>query len=434
MVCPADAPSKSRKGGAKGKEKAAAAAGADGDEEMADADAITGAPKLAPAAAAARWRVGARAASLRHDDCPLSSPLAQDGTVADWDALEAVWDHALRERLCCDASAHPLMCSEPTVSDSKTREKMAELAFEQFNVPAFFLGKSAVLAGFATGRATGLVVDVGHNGASVTPVHDGYALQRCALRTAMGGEALSAAILAHLESKSVVVRPRYAFKKVENAAGEYDVSDVDVSKVHASFARYKQLEIMHDLKESVCVVSESPFDAEEMKSIPTASYELPDGTTLEMGAERFKLPECNFNPSLYSTFEDAPALKELPLWATPPDNGAAGKGPRSLPDMCLDAISLCDADVRRDMFANILLVGGGACARGFRERFEKAMGSHAPPGIKLRVVSPASGAERRHASWMGGSILASLGSFQQMWMSKAEYDEHGANLIDRKCP
>ena len=140
----------------------------------------------------------------------------------------------------------------------------------------------------------------------------------------MGGEALSAAILAHLESKSVVVRPRYAFKKVENAAGEYDVSDVDVSKVHASFARYKQLEIMHDLKESVCVVSESPFDAEEMKSIPTASYELPDGTTLEMGAERFKLPECNFNPSLYSTFEDAPPLKELPLWATPPDNGAAG--------------------------------------------------------------------------------------------------------------
>jgi actin-related protein len=34
----------------------------------------------------------------------------------------------------------------------------------------------------------------------------------------------------------------------------------------------------------------------------------------------------------------------------------------------------------------------------------------------------------------GGSILASLGSFQQMWMSKQEYDEHGPGLVHRKCP
>ena len=35
---------------------------------------------------------------------------------------------------------------------------------------------------------------------------------------------------------------------------------------------------------------------------------------------------------------------------------------------------------------------------------------------------------------IGGSILASLGSFQQMWMSAQEFEEHGPSLIHRKSP
>jgi actin-related protein len=42
--------------------------------------------------------------------------------------------------------------------------------------------------------------------------------------------------------------------------------------------------------------------------------------------------------------------------------------------------------------------------------------------------------ERRFGSWIGGSILASLGSFQQMWISKQEYEENGKSQVDRKCP
>ena len=42
--------------------------------------------------------------------------------------------------------------------------------------------------------------------------------------------------------------------------------------------------------------------------------------------------------------------------------------------------------------------------------------------------------ERRFGSWIGGSILASLGSFQQMWISKHEYEENGKSQVDRKCP
>ena len=55
-------------------------------------------------------------------------------------------------------------------------------------------------------------------------------------------------------------------------------------------------------------------------------------------------------------------------------------------------------------------------------------------GIKPKVAAPMNSTERRFAVWIGGSILASLGSFQQMWLSRAEYDEHGKSLIHRRSP
>ena len=54
--------------------------------------------------------------------------------------------------------------------------------------------------------------------------------------------------------------------------------------------------------------------------------------------------------------------------------------------------------------------------------------------MKVKLIAPTTPQERRFAVWIGGSILASLGSFQQLWMSKAEYEEQGAQGILRKCP
>ena len=53
--------------------------------------------------------------------------------------------------------------------------------------------------------------------------------------------------------------------------------------------------------------------------------------------------------------------------------------------------------------------------------------------LRVKVYSPAT-AERAHSAWLGGSILGSLGSFPDMWVSKSEYDEFGASIMDRKCP
>ena len=52
----------------------------------------------------------------------------------------------------------------------------------------------------------------------------------------------------------------------------------------------------------------------------------------------------------------------------------------------------------------------------------------------VEVTASANTIERKFTTWIGGSILASLGSFQQMWMSKQEYEEHGVAIVHRKCP
>jgi actin-related protein 4 len=49
------------------------------------------------------------------------------------------------------------------------------------------------------------------------------------------------------------------------------------------------------------------------------------------------------------------------------------------------------------------------------------------------VTAPPLTVERRFAVWIGGSILASLGSFHQMWVSKQEYDETGRAIIEQRC-
>ena len=67
---------------------------------------------------------------------------------------------------------------------------------------------------------------------------------------------------------------------------------------------------------------------------------------------------------------------------------------------------------------------------GISERMQKEIQSLAPSSMKVKVVAPP---ERKYSVWIGGSILASLSTFQAMWIAKAEYDENGPSIVHRKC-
>ncbi|EEH55496.1 actin superfamily [Micromonas pusilla CCMP1545] len=401
---------------AKGSKRGSKSKGAAGDAAAAAAD--DGATK--------EYYVGDM--SYRRDGMEMCSPFDENGLLEDWDVVEAIWEHTLKKRLVVEPNEHPILMGEPAHTTREKREKMVELLFEKHNPPAIFLAKNPCLAAFATGRATALVVDCGGGGTTVSAVHDGYALTSAATRSPLGGDAITDIVLEYLEkSKKTPVRPRYEFKRAPKGDGEsFTISDVKCPKTSAGYRLFKQREIAADLKETVFRLSDQTFSEEDNQNIPAVSYELPDGNVIDIGVERFKIPELLFQPHLISSLglgKDAPDL-------TDPD-GSPAKG---LPALILETINKCDVDVRKDLFGGMILAGGGSLFGSLRERLEAELHDAAPTNVRVKVTASANNAERKFTTWIGGSILASLGSFQQMWMSKQEYEEHGATLIHRKCP
>ena len=86
--------------------------------------------------------------------------------------------------------------------------------------------------------------------------------------------------------------------------------------------------------------------------------------------------------------------------------------------MVTESISKTDIDIRRDLFSSIILSGGNAMFKNMVERLGKQIPDIAPQNVKVKVINSA---EIKTSAWVGGSILSSLGSFQQMWMSRQEF-------------
>nr|XP_027071105.1 actin-related protein 4-like isoform X1 [Coffea arabica]XP_027071107.1 actin-related protein 4-like [Coffea arabica] len=365
--------------------------------------------------------VGSQALGFRRDHMEVLSPI-KDGIVADWEIVESIWDHAFKECLLIDPKEHPMLLAEPCANSQQQREKSAEIMFEKYQVPALFLAKNAVLTSFASGRATSLVVDSGGGSTTVAPVHDGYVLQKAVATSPIGGEFLTDCLMKSLESKGITIKPRYAFKRKDIRPGEFQTVDLDFPNTTESYKLYCQRVIASDIKECVCRAPDTPYDDSSYSNIPMTSYELPDGQTIEIGADRFKAPDILFNPSLAQTI---PGMENF---------AETVSSVRGLPQMVLESINKCDVDIRRELFSSILLAGGTASMQQLKERLEKDLLEESPQAARVKVLASGNATERRFSVWIGGSILASLGSFQQMWFSKSEFEEHGASYVQRKCP
>ena len=115
------------------------------------------------------------------------------------------------------------------------------------------------------------------------------------------------------------------------------------------------------------------------------NYELPDGRKILIGNERFKCPEILFNPKLKD-----------------------GHDMEGVHKYCFDSVMKCDNDVRRDLFANIILSGGSTLFDRLAERMWYEIHALAPTTNRIKVLAPP---ERKYSVWLGGSILSSLSTF-----------------------
>jgi actin-related protein len=101
--------------------------------------------------------------------------------------------------------------------------------------------------------------------------------------------------------------------------------------------------------------------------------------------------------------------------------------------MIAEGIIKTDVDIRKEMYNNIVATGGNTLIESVYERIHKIVSEIAPKNTKIKIIGH-DAPVRKYSPWIGASILSSLGSFQQMWMTRKEFEEHGTIFVEKKCP
>lgn len=330
--------------------------------------------------------------------------------VDNYDLFEKITDEIFSDTLHVDPKEHPILFTEPSIHNKENRVKLTEFMFEKYSIPAMFVCKSAVLSAFSCGRSTCLVFDSGHSSTYAVPVHDGYALQKPLIRSEIAGNFLTNELLRIVEGvKGVGIVPHYKFTK--NKIEEQFITEYTPNvRDDPSYEMFWKREIVRDAKETCLTVNDEPISSDNaVMSGGQTIYELPDGKAVDLTDEKVYLTEKLFQ-----------ANKDFP-------------GFNGYHQMIIDSINKGDLDIRKELYGNIFVCGGNTLFPNFPERLQKQLYSSSSQSVKIKIITHPSSSERKFSSWIGGSILSSLGTFHQLWLSKQEYEEHGAMIIERKC-
>ncbi|TKW58056.1 Actin -like protein [Colletotrichum tanaceti] len=96
----------------------------------------------------------------------------------------------------------------------------------------------------------------------------------------------------------------------------------------------------------------------------------------------------------------------------------------------LNVVRRCDGSLREGLYGNILLAGGNSVFPGLGSRLRRCLEETEDKGTKMNVVAPRN---RVYSAWVGGSMLSEMSAFGSMCISRAEYEEDGPGIVNRKC-
>jgi actin len=239
-----------------------------------------------------------------------------NGIVTNWDDMEKIWHHTFCYELRVAPEEHPVLLTDsPCFNPKPNREKMTQIMFENFLVPAMYVANQCVLALYANGRSTGAILNIGDDVTHAFPIYEGYVVSGAPLRMNVAGRKLTDHLVNLLMERGL------------------------------SFETSSEREVVRDIKEKLCYVAMDFRD--ESRSNVEKEYELPDGSVISLNTERFTVPEALFRPYLVDSENDG------------------------IDKLLFDSISKCGIYERKEMFGNIVLSGGTTMFEGIAERLRK---------------------------------------------------------------
>lgn len=244
---------------------------------------------------------------------------------------------------------------------------------------------------------------------SVTPVVDGMVLKKGIKTSPLGGNFVSQQVRLYFQTQSppIPLVPHYMISSkqpVESGQPSQAIYRKFDKPPSDSFREWQEERVIQDFKESVVEIWHGPGPLSHTApntgeiQAPNKSYEMPDGwNNLFSIQDRRKIGEGLFDAKGALTDEDHPAPTS----------------DQTIPELIAASLQGVDADVRPHLLNNVVIVGGASWQRNLIRRLDSDIRT-AFPGPNVRLAAPSNFIERSFASWVGGSILASLGSFHQV--------------------
>ncbi|KAH3762365.1 actin, cytoplasmic 2 [Pelomyxa schiedti] len=304
----------------------------------------------------------------------ISHPVVR-GLVTNWDDMELVWNYTFFDELRVEPSECNIFLTDTPLCPKADRARTAETMFNQIGVAALFLASQPSCALHScTDLTTGLVIDIGAGVTTVVPFHNGSPITNAIQRINLAGFDLDEFMRDMLEQRG------------------HSFTD-------------KEMPLISTIKECNCYVA-LDFESEMAKGAEALKkdHELYDGQSLHLDTERIRCPEVLFRPSL--------AHMEI----------------LGIQESCFTAISQCDIGLRKELFENMVLVGGSTNFPGLAERLQREMSALAPTTVNARVTTRPN---PRNCTWWGACTMASQPDLK--WITEEEYNECGPAIVHTKC-
>lgn len=206
-------------------------------------------------------------------------PSMQNGQIVNREGFVELISH-IADEMNSSLQDYCLLLSESPVQSREQREWLCQAVFEQLNVRNFFLVKSGVLSAFSSGRQNALILDTGAQQTYSMPIYDGYCIQKSVIKQDIGGEYITQKLLNYIEQQmKIQIHPRFELDFGSSYAKK-DIKIVNFPNTTPSFYDFWKMEIVREIKETVCKVNDKSSNITEVQD--KLQYELPDGQIVNL--------------------------------------------------------------------------------------------------------------------------------------------------------